>query len=233
MIDLANLYVRNHRNQQYMIVGAMMVALLGSLAPRYERALFVTGGRVQPTAFAAIAPPPVAFNGLFADAAGPYAPLRAARGGVPRGVERTGAVPDGLDPAAPANYVPGDASPVGGDAPLTQLAALDPSRSGIVGGPLAGSGPLSFGPGAAASGAPGNPATPDSPTTPGGGTGGNTTVPVEPVGPVPEPSTWITMLIGFFGLGALLRRSRRRSVQLEPIAGESDRVKSRKGALSQ
>ena len=30
-----------------------------------------------------------------------------------------------------------------------------------------------------------------------------------PVGAVPEPTTWAMMLLGFFGLGALLRRSRR------------------------
>lgn len=31
---------------------------------------------------------------------------------------------------------------------------------------------------------------------------------------VPEPATWVTMIVGFFGLGAVLRRSRRRSAAL-------------------
>lgn len=228
MIDLAKLYARNHRDQQYMIVGTMMVALLGSLAPRYERALFVTGGRAQPAAFAAIAPPPVAFNGLF-DGPGSYSTLRGARNGVPRGAGQTDAVPDGLDPADLANEVPGNASPVGGASQPAQLAALDPSGAGLTGGPLAGSGPLSFGPGApvTSAGAPGNPGTPGNPTTPGGGTGGSNTAPITPVGPVPEPSTWAMMLIGFFGLGVLLRHARRQSVQLESIPRELDRAETR------
>jgi hypothetical protein len=35
--------------------------------------------------------------------------------------------------------------------------------------------------------------------------------PPRPPGPVPEPATWAMLIVGFFGLGAQLRRSNRRS----------------------
>ncbi|MGU3390536.1 PEPxxWA-CTERM sorting domain-containing protein [Sphingomonas sp. M1A8_2b] len=208
MIDLAKIYARNHRNQQYMIIGGMMLALVGSLAPRNERALFVTGSRPTPKAFAAIAPP-VAFNGLFNDLAR-YVP-RGLRINTPRRGPRPGSVaPDAFARADPAAVTSGAIPPTSGESAPVQLALLDPTGispagRGITGAPLAGAGPASFGPGATGAGAA-TPANPTTPTTP--AAGGETTTPVIPVGPVPEPATWAMMVAGFFGLGALLRRNR-------------------------
>ena len=211
MINLAELYVRNHRHQQYMIVGGIMLSLLVSLAPRSERALFVTGNRTAPKAFAAIAPP-AAFNGIFDDSS--RALPRGYRLNTPRrGARRRGAAPGDFTPVDTAGVTPGGLSATSGQAPV-QVALLDPSAVGpagfgsagrsATGAPLAGAGPATFGPGATATG----PATPGAPVTPGNG---GTTTPVVPVGAVPEPATWATMLLGFFGMGALLRR-RSRSV---------------------
>jgi hypothetical protein len=209
MIDLAKLYERNHRDQQYMLVGGMALALIGSLAPRNERALFVTGADTAPKAFAAIAPPPAAFSGLF-DIATPFRP-RAYQIGIPRRrSSRGGGVPDGLTNVRPAGATPGDVSPVSSTSSPTQLASLDPTGFGLPGGPLAGSGPLSFGPGATAAG-PGAPVVPTDPSAPGGGGSAGPGIPgnpVTPVGAVPEPSTWAMLLLGFFGLGTLFRRGR-------------------------
>lgn len=51
------------------------------------------------------------------------------------------------------------------------------------------------------------------PPSTGGGSGGGGTVPppaIEPVSPVPEPSTWVLLLSGFFAVGVGLRREKRR-----------------------
>jgi hypothetical protein len=42
----------------------------------------------------------------------------------------------------------------------------------------------------------------------GGGGGGNPTDPTDPVSPVPEPSTWLMLILGLFGVGAALRHNR-------------------------
>lgn len=42
----------------------------------------------------------------------------------------------------------------------------------------------------------------------GGGGGGN---PTDPVTPIPEPSTWLSMMLGIFGTGMVLRRRPRRA----------------------
>lgn len=47
----------------------------------------------------------------------------------------------------------------------------------------------------------------------GGGGGGGGETPVDPVTPVPEPATWLSMILGLFGLGAVLRHRNR---QLAP-----------------
>jgi hypothetical protein len=41
---------------------------------------------------------------------------------------------------------------------------------------------------------------------------------VNPLGGVPEPATWAMMLLGFAGIGAVLRRSRRRNPELMQLA---------------
>ncbi len=213
MISLAEIYVRNHREQQYMIVGGIMLALLVSLAPRSERALFATGGRAAPKAFAAIAPPP-AFNGIF-DTSTRTLP-RPYSLNTRRGQGRGRAAPGNFTPIDTAGVAPGSLS--AGQAPV-QIASLEPSTfapSGLgpagrsaTGAPLAGAGPATFGPGATAAG----PAAPGNPTTPGDG---GTTTPVTPVGAVPEPATWAMMVLGFFGMGALLRRRNRSVSSVRP-----------------
>lgn len=203
MTSLANIYARNHREQQYMIVGGVVLALVISLAPRSERALFVTGNRTAPKAFAAIAPP-AAFNGVFDETA--RAIPRAYRLNTRRGPGRGGVTPGNFTPADTAAAPPGELSAAFGQDPV-QVARLDPTAFGPAGrsatsAPLAGAGPATFGPGATATG----PAGPGNPATPGDG---GTTTPVVPVGAVPEPATWAMMVLGFFGMGTLLRRRHR------------------------
>lgn len=47
------------------------------------------------------------------------------------------------------------------------------------------------------------------PTGPGGSSGPTPPPPTPPVSAVPEPTTWITMILGFFAIGATIRHSRR------------------------
>lgn len=243
MVDLSKLYVRNHRSQQQMLVGGTVLALVFSLAPRNERALFVIGDRPAPKAFAAVAPPPspAAFNGLFDDAGG--APRRAYQFRAPGrrvGVGTQG--PDGLTPSSPGLALPAEPSPDAGTGvgaapgPLASLGPSGPGGGGIPGAPLAGAGPQDFGPAAPGGAtsvtpvAPTDPVTPITPVTPVDPVTPVTPVtpidpvtpvtPVTPVAAVPEPATWAMMLVGFFGIGAMLRR-RVRSVQLESVALEA------------
>lgn len=219
MTDLSKLYVRNHRYQQHMLIGGAIVALVCGLAPRNERALFAIGDRPAPKAFAAIAPPP-AFSGFFDTSEQGRRPAYRFRAS-PRRPGPVGQVPGALTPSAPSAVTPGEISPVGGGEPV-QLASLDPSGTGIPGAPLAGSGPQTFGPSAA----PDSVTTPTNPTNPTNPTGPST--PVTPVAPLPEPATWAMMILGFFCIGAALRRNARaRSVQLEPVAFEAERLQPR------
>lgn len=198
MTGPAELYRQNHRSQQLMLVGGVFAALVFGVGAKNERALFVIGGKA-PKAFAAITSPPV--GGLFDDSVGfstPQRPARAIR--LVRG-GRNPVAPTGGAPTTPGGAA-GPAVDLGGVPqngpgavnPPTQIASLGPPGSGPQGAPLTGAGPGSFG--------PATPATPTAPptTTP--------VTPVTPVGPVPEPTTWAMMMLGFFGLGALLRRKR-------------------------
>ena len=160
MISLSELYVRNHRQQQYLIVGGIMLALVASLAPRSERALFVTGNRATPKAFAAIAPP-AAFNGLFDETARGTPPPLYRLNAPRRGPGGRGTPPSDFAPVDAAGVAPGGLATVSEPDPV-QLASLDPSSlgtsgfgpagRGITGAPLAGAGPATFGPGATAAG---------------------------------------------------------------------------------
>ena len=54
--------------------------------------------------------------------------------------------------------------------------------------------------------------------TGGGGTGGDGNGgTANPVSPVPEPSTWLYLILGLFGIGATLRRRPRSSAALTPL----------------
>ncbi|RYX81302.1 PEP-CTERM sorting domain-containing protein [bacterium] len=99
-------------------------------------------------------------------------------------------------PTVPESLVPLGAGPLN-----------DPTAPGDVArnfrdNPLAGATPQQFSPAV----------TPDPTATPS----------PDPVGAVPEPATWLSMMLGFFVLGTLLRRQRARSIELQAIARQSD-----------
>lgn len=60
--------------------------------------------------------------------------------------------------------------------------------------------------------------------TGGGGTGGNPggQPGTDPVTAVPEPATWLSLILGFFGIGAVLRRRNRRPA-LQPVTARARR----------
>lgn len=113
----------------------------------------------------------------------------------------------GPPPAALAAAADG---PIAGDAPavvqaLAPLAAAIPGFTSLA-PPVPGTGTPVFAsagtPGGGGGGTGGG-------GTGGGGTGGNgggTENPTDPVTPVPEPATWLMLIMGLFGVGAALRR---------------------------
>lgn len=204
----ADFYRQNHRRQQAAAIGAVAIALMAGLLPRNERALFITPFPDTPKAFAAIIPtPPIEFAQDFGYDVVPRGPPRAyfarARrpsgppvsfGSVPRSASSPSAVGggDGL-PFTTGGFTP-DYSPASGSGPGFSQAAFVPSPA-----------PLSFGPGGTLS-----PTTSSGDPAPGTSSGG-VIVPA-----VPEPASWGMMLLGFFGIGGVLRLLRRTgSVQLQ------------------
>lgn len=111
----------------------------------------------------------------------------------------------GPPPAALAAAADG---PIAGDAPavVQALSALAPAIPGFtsLAPPVPGAGTPVF----ASVGTPGGGGAGEGGTG-GDGTGGNdggTENPTDPVTPVPEPATWLMLIMGLFGVGAALRR---------------------------
>jgi hypothetical protein len=108
------------------------------------------------------------------------------------------------DIAALGNGVPGDGGlPGGGDAPGQALGNASPFFAPFT--------PAGFGD-------PGDPGIVRSPTPPGDGPPGFPPPPLGGVTAVPEPATWAMLILGFFGIGAALRRRR------EPRSGNTCRA---------
>jgi hypothetical protein len=199
-----NFVIDNHRRQRMIALGLSGVALVLSLAPRNERALFITPGDIK--AFSAVVPTDV--PGFF--------PINFMVNRTPSAFASPRSFRPAVGPAA--------AAPPGVIAP-------DPAFSGI-GGPDDGPATISSNslPADSAGGSafpftpPGISAPPTSPsvpiqtsTTTGGTTTGGTTTGGTTTGgtttstsggivpAVPEPATWSMLIIGFLFAGAALR----------------------------
>jgi hypothetical protein len=108
--------------------------------------------------------------------------------------------PAPVTPRGPNGSVPGLPGPIVPGSPLPSSSPFNSGQTGFPGG--VGSPGGAFG-----SNGPGGGGVPGSP---GGGTGVGSTPGA--TGAVPEPSTWLTMILGFAVIGTIMRRSRRRTL---------------------
>jgi hypothetical protein len=183
----ADLYLQNHRSQLLLLGSGVLIVLLAGLLPSTERALFFDNGRSLPKVFAVI--PSAADDApAFFDFGQPRRSAFLAR--LARPVRAPGGgiaspeAPNVIAPTSPEDLVPLGTAPLGGFGGPSDLAR------NFQNSPLAGSSPPQFGPAG----------TPDVP--------GDITP--DPVGAVPEPGTWLSMIIGFFVVGSWLRSQRKR-----------------------
>ena len=202
----ANLVQSNHRRQLRIALATSIVAVLLSFAPRHERALFVVRDPGV-SAFTAVVPP------LLVPDLGRYLvtfvdPL----GGVPGLLRRARLVGGAFVPPNPYATRPGAAdepeaaytdpgtktSPEPGSTYQSPLTLGDPT--GFLPAP-----PFAFGP-------PGSSPVGLVQEVPPGGT----------VPGVPEPMSWAMMILGFFSVGAVLRR--RRPASAEAGSVEANRI---------
>ena len=184
MSKLAAVYAKNHRTQMQMLAGGIAAAIVLAFGQSNERALFALEPVSAPTAFAAITEP-VAAKSRFLRQQPPAGFIARPRSsGVLPGMGMRPQVP----PLLLALTEPERLAPMT-DFSLDALGEpVNPVSQprGFEGGPLAGSSPVTFGPGA----------------------------PLDPVPGVPEPATWLMMIVGFFVIGTTLRIGRRfKSVQ--------------------
>lgn len=201
--------ISNHRRQLRIAFAASVATLLLAFAPRHERALFVVHDPGI-AALTAVVPP------LLGPDVGRYlltiVDPRNRRGFVPRLAKTL------VGPLVPENpFVPeamaDPAEPNFGAAPayaaaLPNSGSYNPLSLGDPGGFLPTT-PLSFGPFT---------------TSPVGQIDPGT--PIVPVPGVPEPSTWLTMIIGFLGVGLVLRNRRSRLFEARLVAHESHRFEA-------
>ena len=220
-------YVGNHRRQQSLVLAVSLIGLLLAIAPRQERALFITqangltafGAAFPPITIASLIPGPGGFNSgdtpsaFFAGVPGRPAgtsPFGEAPAGTPGGGGSGGESPVGNGgPAAPLGDAPafqpaagpGGSGGGGGGLPFSPASASPPASSPVV--PAAVGTPTPADTPTPAPTASSTPTTPgDNPTTP---VVTPTTTPT-PVPAVPEPATWLMLLAGFVGIGLVLRR---------------------------
>lgn len=211
--------VRNHRRQQSLLAGLSLFALLLAIAPRQERALFITEA-VGLKAFTA-AVPPIDYASLarlpdLVDSIGPrgfFARTPRRPGG---GVPGLTAPDDDFTPAAPFTPDVEPAAPVG-QGPVVQNAAVPAFPGAGNNFPFQ---PVGLTPSTASPVAPNTttavtptpietptPAPTAAPTPAPTAAPTDTPTPVTPA--VPEPATWATMILGFLTVGVFLRRQRR------------------------
>lgn len=196
MTDVAATYIHNHRRQLQMLASGVLVSLSLVFGESNERAIFAVTPASAPAALAAIVDNDRFSEGAPQQRTVPPAVFFARQrnaGGSP-GLASTSTPP--IPPLVLALADPGGLTPLSDLPPATTdgLSVPGTQPRGFQGGPLAGSSPA--GAGAAA--------LPD-------------TVPA-----VPEPGTWIMMIVGFFAVGSALRRRRRQSVQFELVARKAD-----------
>ncbi|MFT4025265.1 MAG: PEP-CTERM sorting domain-containing protein [Novosphingobium sp.] len=194
----ADLYLENHRRQLMSLGAGVLLLLLLGLLPSTERALFFDNGRGVPKVFAVI-PSTADEVPAYFDFAHPRRSAFLARLARPArspagAAEAPSTAPSALIPPSPESLVPLGATPLADPTAPTNSLARNFQNT-----PLAGSSSPQFGPAG----------TPDEVVDPA----------VDPVGAVPEPGTWLSMIIGFFVIGSWLRSQRKHgSVELETIA---------------
>ncbi|WP_162987149.1 PEPxxWA-CTERM sorting domain-containing protein [Sphingomonas paeninsulae] len=201
MATQANFVIDNHRRQRMIALGLSGVALVLSLAPRNERALFITPGDIK--AFSAAVPTDV--PGFF--------PINFIVDRTPSAFASPRSSNPAFGPAAaaPPGVIAPDPAFAGIGAPDNAPAAISSNSlpadsSGGSGFPFSppGINPLATGPSA--------PIGQTSSTTGGTTTGGTTTGGTNTstsggiVPAVPEPATWSMLIVGFLFAGATLRR---------------------------
>lgn len=185
-----------------------LVLLALAAAPRQERSLFIIDGRLA--GFGATVPPETAdippfvvtflndgnpLRAFFArprprtGLGGPADFVPAGVGGQPSGAAPAG--PEAGDSAAPGDFAEALPGGIGGgeDSPSASFPFIPAGFGGGSASPVA---PLDVIP---------TPPVVVSPPVP-----GTVTPPVVTVPAVPEPTTWVMMILGFFGVGALIRR---------------------------
>lgn len=209
-------FLANPKTRQHAIVALLgCLLLLNAMTSVNERALFLPSG-ARPGAFAAIPEPgpvrPIGGTGFLplplplrpalltpplAGIANPPTTL-APPVGAPEGIGIPAAPNAGAPVQAPAQsdaFTPDALNAPGSVGPGT---AFNPAAPGAFFPGTAGA------PGTPGSGTPGNPST----GTPGNGdNGGNGGTPT-PVAALPEPTSWLLMIVGFFVMGGALRRRR-------------------------
>ncbi len=189
--------VERRRQLTIVAIGAGLFAI--TLPINNQRALFSPLGDVPLLGELS----PVAYSVIVGGPGGGVGGPRN-RGGGTSGGPRGGANP--LTPSAFAARVPG--------APSASVPA-SPTTSGFQPLGLANNSPLGTGnTPSGIGGVPGGGGAPSGggPTAPGGSTGGGGggAPPPNPTGAVPEPATWLTMILGFGVVGAIMRQAQRR-----------------------
>ncbi|MBO9499958.1 MAG: PEPxxWA-CTERM sorting domain-containing protein [Novosphingobium sp.] len=195
---------RRRRNLTVLVYVALVI--LGALLLRTERDLSFPMRATSPTAYSAVAngqnsavPPELsamlAASPVQAVGTGPRA-FRSA--GVGRGARGNGGNGSGTLPGDNNAQVPFVSGLNGLTTPDANAAANDANTPGT--------------PGAG----PGTVPSPTGPTTPTLGPGGG--LPFPAITPIPEPRTWLMLILGFAGVGVVIRRRRAAADELAPVA---------------
>lgn len=193
MRNVAVAYIRNHRRQLQMLASGVLVSSMLAFGESNERALFAATPASVSAALAAVVDSDQFSVGSPRITPAAFFARRRTAGSSPDLAQSTSPIP----PLVLALTDPGGLDPLTdlppGAADGLGLPGTQPR--GFQGRPLAGSSPA--GAGAAA--------------------------PPDTIPAVPEPGTWIMMIVGFFVVGSSFRIGRRyQSVQLERVARKAD-----------
>lgn len=185
-----------------MLGAALALTVFGaSFIPTNVRAVFLNDGRpLAAKAFAARTRPAALSSNSFAPASGARSNNgQRAAAARPAGAAILGdAFVDGATPGLPIDTLFPPAASDTGENPL--LPAGTPNTP--LGRPMSAQGLVPFSAGLAGS----PPSGSTTPTEPGTGPGTGPGLPTDPVSAVPEPGSWAMLLLGFFFIGAIMRR---------------------------
>ena len=197
------------RRQQRLLLGLFTVVMAtAAFAPRNERALLLDRGMAAPVALAALTgqPSAIAYSAINGGRIGnSFAPRAIAPRTAGGDVARPGAQ------AFVANLIP---LPDQTQSPSVAESVTAPSSQALTPAAAGGTGlaaPAAAGPSSGTS-AP-NLSIPN----PGGANPAAFSTPASTLSGVPEPATWVSMMIGFLALGAMLRRRSAGSANMKPV----------------